>query len=263
MKHALSALVLAGALVAGASAQSAPPTVDPVALLAQIDAQRALPDMNFELTITAFQGDKPVDSNGLWGWVKQTPTGNKTLLAFTEPASVKGRKMLMDGPTVYLLFPKTRNPLRLSPLQVLLGQSSNGDVARTGFSQEYDPRSLSSETPAGGTSSTGPCWVFELASKAGHEGATYRRVKLWVEKAGLRPVAADFYGSGDSLLKHAVYADWRPVGDKIIAFRLEISDGADPAKRTVLQYQKVGRQALGDSVFRRDYLEGWSPEAPK
>jgi len=251
MKILISGL-LALTLTTSLIAQDAPQ------LLAQIDARRSIPDMDFELAITAYQGDKQLDSNALWGWVKQTPDGNKTLLAFTEPASVKGRKMLMDGPTVYLLFPKTRNPIRLSPLQVLLGQSSNGDVARTGFAQEYDPKALDTAAVDGVE-----CWVFDLTAKKGHEGSSYRRVKLWVEKAGLRPVAADFYGSGEALLKHAAYGDWRAVGDKTLAFKLDITDGTDPAKHTVLQYRRVGRQVLSDSAFRRDYLEGWSPEAPK
>lgn len=231
---------------------------DASALLAQVDAQRSIPDMDFELVITSYQNDQQLDSNSLWGWVKQTSEGNKTLLMFTSPASVKGRKMLMDGPTVYLLFPKTRNPIRLSPLQVLLGQSSNGDVARTGFALEYDTKTLGSETLNGVA-----CWAFDLTAKVGHEGSAYRRVKLWAEKAGLRPVTADFYGSGDTLLKHAVYRDWRSVGDRTLAYQLDITDGTDPTKHTVLQYSRVGRQVLADSTFRRDYLEGWSPEAPK
>ena len=244
--------LLALALASGLAAQDAPK------LLAQIDAQRSISDMDFELVITSYQGDKELDNNALWGWVKQTTDGNKTLLAFTQPASVKGRKMLMDGPTVYLLFPKTRNPIRLSPLQVLLGQSSNGDVARTGFSQEYDPTSLGSATVDGAD-----CWVFDLAAKSGHQSSSYHRVKLWVEKAGLKPLSADFYGSGDTILKHARYGDWRAVGDKSLAFKLDIADGTDAAKHTVLQYQRVGRQKVADAAFSRSYLEGWSPEAPQ
>jgi len=251
MKWFLGAL---GALILTAAAQAQ----DAQALLVHIDAQRSLSDMDFELVITSYQGDKALDANTLWGWVKQTAEGNKTLLMFTEPASVKGRKMLMDSPTVYLLFPKTRNPLRLSPLQVLLGQSSNGDVARTGFAQEYAPRSLTTEDRSGV-----PCWAFDLVAKGGHESSTYRRVKLWVEKSGLKPWVADFYGSGDTVLKHVEYKDWRPVGDKVLSFELDITDGADPTKHTVLQYTRVGRQALPESQFRRDYLEGWSPEEPK
>ena len=233
-------------------------TPDPVKLLAQVDERRFVPDMNFVLTLTAYRDAQVLEENTLWGWVKSDAQGTKALLAFVEPASIKGRKMLMDAPTVYLLFPKTRNPIRLSPLQVLVGQSSNGDVARASFSQDYNALGLTSGETEGRA-----CWVFELEAKAERQGSTYRKVTLWVEKQTLHPLAADFYGTGEQRLKHAQYSDFRAVGDKSVAFRLEIFDGTDAAKQTVLQYSKVGRQALPPGAFRRDYLEGWTPEAPK
>jgi len=240
------------------AAVTAEPIPDPTELLTKVDQRRFVPDMDFTLTLTAYKDSQVVEESALWGWVKADPQGTKALLAFVEPASTKGRKMLMDGPTVYLLFPKTRNPIRLSPLQVLVGQSSNGDVARASFSQDYDAQGLTSEEREGK-----PCWVFALAAKADRQGSAYRKVSLWVEKETLRPVAADFFGTGEQKLKHATYGDFRTVGDKTVAFRLDIGDGADPAKHTVLQYGKVGRQALPNGAFRRDYLEGWTPEMPQ
>lgn len=236
------------------AAQSAP---DATNLLAQADDRRFVPDMNFTLTITATKDGQPVEQSTLWGWVKAGVEGSKALLAFTEPASSRGRKMLMDGPSVYLLFPKTRNPIRLSPLQVLVGQSSNGDVARTGFSQDYDVAELRTEYRG-----QKACWVFDLTAKANRTN-TYRAVTLWVEKEGMRLVAADFFASGDQLLKHAEYGDYRPVAGKAVPFRLDITDGADPTKKTVMQYEKIGTRPLPSGAFRKDYLEAWTPEAPQ
>lgn len=230
---------------------------DPTTLLAQVDEKRFVADMNFTLTITATKDGQTVDQSTLWGWIKAGPDGSKALLAFTEPASTRGRKMLMDGPSVYLLFPKTRNPIRLSPLQVLVGQSSNGDVARTGFSQDYDVASLKAEQRGGQ-----PVWTFDLVAKPTRSN-TYRRITLWVEAEGLKLVAADFFASGDQVLKHAEYGDYRLVGPKSVPFRLDITDGADPTKKTVMQYDKVGNRPLAAGAFRKDYLEGWTPEAPQ
>ena len=92
----------------------------PAELLARVDAQRYVPDLSFVLQMTSFDGDKQVESNTLWGFVKGVGTVNRSLVAFADPVSVKGRKMLLDGNIVYLLFPKTTNPIRLSPLQVLM-----------------------------------------------------------------------------------------------------------------------------------------------
>jgi len=227
-------------------------------LLASIDSRREIPDMSFELRITSFEAGRQKDFNVLWGFVKTSAADNKVLVSFEEPASVKGRKMLMDGNIVYYLFPRTRNPIRLSPLQVLLGETSNGDVARTGFSKDYDVRELS-EADREGT----PCYLFALDAKESKKDATYRSVKLWVEKASLRPQYAEFFAADGKLLKRAFYKDYREAEGKDLPFLLDIYDGDDPQKHTTMAYTKIGRKPVPDTVFRRDYLEAWTPEPPR
>jgi hypothetical protein len=246
-------MVIALALAAAALAHAE----SPEELLARVDAGRYIPDMSFVLQMTSFDGEKQVDSNTLWGFVKGLGAQNKSLLAFAEPASVRGRKMLMDGNIVYLLFPKTTNPIRLSPLEIMLGQASNGDVVRTGFSQDYDVASLS-EAPRAGTD----CYVFSLAVKPSRKDATYKKVTRWVEKSSLRSVYAEF-SSADRLLKQATYSDYRRALDKDIPFTVDIHDGENPQKHTAMTYLKVGRNQVADTVFRRDYLQSWTPEQPR
>ena len=229
----------------------------PEELLARVDQQRSIPDLSFVMQMTSFDGDKQVDSNTLWGFIKGIGSENKSLIAFAEPASVRGRRMLMDGNIVYLLFPKTTNPIRLSPLQVLLGQASNGDVVRTGFSQDYDVTSLT-ETDRNGVH----CYLFSLAVKESRKDVSYRKVTLWVEKESLRPLYAEF-STGDKLLKQATYADYRPALGKDLPFSVDIHDGDSPQKHTVMTYMKVGQKTVPDTVFRRDYLQSWVPEQPR
>ena len=229
----------------------------PSELLTQVDARRYVPNLSFVMQMTSFEGDKQVDANTLWGFIKGTGTQNRSLISFADPASVKGRKMLMDGNVVYLLFPRTTNPIRLSPLQVLLGQASNGDVVRTGFSQDYDVTSLV-ETDRSGVA----CYLFTLTVKETSKDASYRKVLLWVEKESLHPVYAEF-STGDKLLKQATYADYRTVMGKDLAFSVDIHDGDNPQKHTVMTYEKVGQKEVADTVFRRDYLPSWVPEQPR
>jgi len=239
------------AAAAGAFAES------PSEMLAQVDARRYIPNLSFVMQMTSFDGDKQVDTNTLWGFIKGTGTRNRSLLSFAGPASVKGRKMLMDGNVVYLLFPRTTNPIRLSPLQVLLGQASNGDVVRTGFSQDYDVSSLA-EAEHGGVA----CYLFTLTVKETSKDASYQKVLLWVEKQSLRPVYAEF-STGDKLLKQATYSDYQSVMGKDLAFTMDIHDGDNPQKHTVMTYEKVGQKQVADTVFRRDYLPSWVPEQPR
>ena len=229
----------------------------PQELLARVDAARYVPDLSFILQMTSFEGDKQVDSNTLWGFVKGVGSENKSLISFADPASVRGRKMLMDGSIVYLLFPKTTNPIRLSPLQILIGQASNGDVVRTGFSQDYDVAAFT-ET----TRNDLPCWLFSLTVKESRKDATYKKVQLWVEKDTLHIAYAEF-SSGDRVLKQATYQDYRKALDKDIPFVTDIHDGENPQKHTVMAYVKLGRKTVAETVFRRDYLQSWTPEQPR
>ena len=246
------------ALVAGCAAMAASAWAEtPEELLARIDANRGVTDMSFVLQMTSYQGEKQVDSNTLWGFVKGAGSDNRSLIAFAEPATVRGRKMLMDGTIVYLLFPKTTNPIRLSPLQILLGEASNGDVVRTGFAQDYDVASLTETTREGVA-----CYLFDLTVKHSRKDATYRKVKLWVEKETLHVAYAEF-SSGDRLLKMATYSDYRRALDSDIPFTVDIHDGENPQKHTVMTYVKLGRKAVADTVFHRDYLQSWTPEQPR
>ena len=122
---------------------------------------------------------------------------------FTEPASDRGRKMLVDGDAVYLLFVRTTNPIRLSPLEVLTGQASDGDVVRT-FARDYDVESMTEETRDGT-----PAYHFSLSARQSVGDTSYQRVQLWVEKSSLRLLYAEFYAASGVLLKKAYYRDYR------------------------------------------------------
>jgi outer membrane lipoprotein-sorting protein len=246
-------MIAALAILTAATAQAE----SPQQLLERIDAGRYIPDLSFVLQMTSFEGGKQVDSNTLWGFVRGIGGDNKSLIAFADPASVRGRKMLMDGNIVYLLFPKTTNPIRLSPLQILMGEASNGDVVRTGFAQDYDVATLD-ETQRDGAA----CYFFSLTVKESRKDATYKKVQLWVEKDSLHVVYAEF-SSGDRLLKKAAYSDYRKSLDRDIPYTVDIHDGNDPQKHTVMSYVKLGRKQVPETVFRRDYLQSWTPEQPR
>jgi outer membrane lipoprotein-sorting protein len=251
----LAALVLG--IAAAAQTAAAAYAESPQELLARIDAGRDIPDLSFVLQMTSFDGEKQLDSNTLWGFVRGLGGDNKSLIAFAEPASVRGRKMLMDGNIVYLLFPKTTNPIRLSPLQILMGEASNGDVVRTGFAQDYDVVSLADVQRDGAD-----CWLFSLAVKESRKDATYKKVQLWVNKQTLHVAYAEF-STGDRLLKKATYSDYRRALERDIPFTVDIHDGENPQKHTVMTYLKIGRKPVSETVFRRDYLQSWTPEQPK
>ena len=62
--------------------------------------------------------------------------------------------MLRDAMWIYM--PTASRPIRISPLQRLMGQASNGDVARTNFATDYDAKSVTED---------GDAFVLDLVAK--------------------------------------------------------------------------------------------------
>ncbi len=231
-----------------------PTPQDPQDLLWRIDKARNILDLRCEVTLTSYQNGKIQEHETLEVQVKTSRQENKTLVWFASPASVKGRRMLMAGNTVYLLFPATSNPIRLSPLQVLVGEASNGDVARTGFAQEFQVRQLQKVTYEGQA-----CWLFHLSAKQDRQTGTYAEARLWVSQKNLHPLKAEFLTASGELLKTGVYEDWKAIDGKQFPCRLVITDAQDPSKHTVLTYSRVSSHPVPESLFQRVVLSSWYP----
>ncbi len=252
MKRIILALIpLALTAAAGAGAQS------PADILARSDANRTIDDMSFQVRLTAYDGSKAIDEKTLWGYLKVGQDHSRVLMYFAEPASDRGRKLLVDGDAVYLLFVRTTNPIRLSPLEVLTGQASDGDVVRT-FAKDYDVEAFE-ET----TLDQKPVYHFSLIAKAASGDASYKRVNLWVERSTLRLLYAEFFAASGALLKKAYYRDYREAQGKDVPFTVEIFSGEDASKRTVMAFDKIGRKSVPDTAFRRSYLPFWDPQVPR
>jgi len=229
----------------------------PEGILAQSDAQRTINDMSFEVRLSAYDGSQVTDTKTLWGSLKIGADHNRILMYFVDPASDRGRKLLVDGDAVYLLFVRTTNPIRLSPLEVLTGQASNGDVVRT-FARDYDVESMTDATLAGAQA-----YHFSLAAKQSVGDTSYKRVQLWVEKSSLRLLYAEFHAASGALLKKAFYKDYREATGKDVPFSVEVFAGDDASKRTVMTFDKVGRKAVPETEFTRSFLSLWNPEQPE
>lgn len=97
----------------------------------------------------------------------------------------KGRAVLVLGDDMWLLLATAKRPIKVSPQQRMMGPASGGDLARTRFAADYEPRALAEESLDGV-----PCWRLELEAK--RPAISFRRARLWVAKAGERPLKAEF-----------------------------------------------------------------------
>ncbi|MFW6364959.1 MAG: outer membrane lipoprotein-sorting protein [Spirochaetota bacterium] len=173
---------------------------------------------------------------------------SNSLVRFFGPGREKGRIMLMSGNNVWLYIPDTRNPIRLTPQQRLIGQASNGDVARTNYSEDYTAAMAGSETVDGRI-----CHVLKLTAK--ENSTTYQHIEYFVEKSTNMPVKARFFAKSGKLLKTGHFRNPKTFHGRSILTELFLTDELRKDERTIIQVSEISRESLPAVYFNKNYLE--------
>jgi outer membrane lipoprotein-sorting protein len=174
--------------------------------------------------------------------------GNDNTIVMTlEPASERGQILLMKGRDLWMFLPRVSQPVRLSLAQRLIGQVSNGDIARANFAGDYKAKLLGSEK-------LGNEMAYLLDLVAVDRSVTYQRVRYWVSQATLRPLKAEFYSLSDRLLKSCEYRDYKQLSGKVRPTRLIMTDALNKGEQSLLDYSAMKPRELPDHVFTKEYL---------
>jgi outer membrane lipoprotein-sorting protein len=203
-------------------------------LLSKVDAARnALESfvVDVDLTSTTPNGHSESSKFRVYG-----KGSDRSVVEFTAPQTEKGKYLLMLRDAMWIYMPSASRPIRISPLQRLMGQASNGDVARTSFDVDYTQQAVAED---------GDAYVLDLAAK--DPSIAYNRVRLWVDKNTYAPRRADFYVVSGKLIKRATYH-----GESI-----EIDDLLRPGNRTVMRYSNRAARDNPDRMFTKDALGKW------
>ena len=175
--------------------------------------------------------------------------GNEnTVVQITEPAAERGQIMLMKGRDLWIFMPSISQPVRLALAQRLTGQVANGDLARSNFSGDYNPKILRTDTIGGE-----PYYVMELT--AVDRGVTYQKVIYWVKQSNFWPHRAEFFSLSNRLLKTARYENFQTMLGKTRPTRLVMEDALRKGEESVLEYSGMKLRDLPDRVFTKDYLQ--------
>jgi outer membrane lipoprotein-sorting protein len=227
---------------AARSGRSAP---DAEKLLAQSDLSRNGWDSYEVVTVIRNYIDGELKEEGSFGtYIKGD---DRTLVKFLN-VDVRGQYLLMLEDAMWIYMPNTRKPIRITPLQRLLGNASNGDVARTRYAGDYRA-SLKAEETVGGVE----CYVLDLAAQ--REGATYNRVELWVRKEDARPRKAEIYLSSGKHYKTIFYDTFSTVHDRILLTQMTIFDRLREGSKTIMTFSGYTPKEIPDKYFNKDYLE--------
>ncbi len=230
------AFLIAYAVVGHAAS---PDTPDAAALLKRSDAFRnGWPSYSLHVKITNYESDKS-DEEELYQ-VSQKGT-DKTYVEFMSPRD-KGRHLLMLGDDMWIYLPDTSRPVRITPLERLSGDASNGDIARTNYSVDYSAVYVRTEKVG-----VQACYVLSLDAK--RKGATYQRILYWLRVEDARPVRAEFYLTSGKRIKSATFDEYAPFGGKLLLRRLTLYDEIRHNSHSVLEYSGAAPRELPDKLF--------------
>ncbi|MBX3040951.1 MAG: outer membrane lipoprotein-sorting protein [Bdellovibrionaceae bacterium] len=162
---------------------------------------------------------------------------DKTLIVAKEPARDRGRNMLMLDRDFHAYVPNLKRAMKLSLSQKLQGQVANGDISRTRWAGDYEPK-LEKETPD----------ERQLILKGIKPNLTYAWVRLWLAKKDSRPLRAEFLGlNGKTVLKKAFFEDYKTLAGALRPATLKISDTAGATSYVRIETMTV--KDLSDSFF--------------
>ena len=202
-------------------------------LLKDADHYRMSADnLQVDTQITVFNTDGSQDKERRYTVFAQS--GRKSLVLMQSPVE-KGQKVLMLADDFWLLMPNTQRPMRITPMQKLLGDASTGDIATMSWAGDYTGSVVGDE----------PCQpdskavCLHLSLQANRKGVTYQRIELWIGKKHHEPVRADLFVQSDKLAKQARFVMDKPVAPTIVS-EMVLVDQLSNKKETHIKY--LGRK---------------------
>lgn len=201
-------------------------------------------DFSVDLTIITRRNGK----ENTYMYKVSVKDGTKSLVRFIYPASEKGKIMLMEENDIWMYFPTTNKPIRLSPQQRLIGDVSNGDVARVTYSIDYFVSTMTIVKVNSKITRR-----LELLPKT--KAAAYGKIILYVEEETYRPYKAQFYSMFGKLLKTAYYRDYKEILGRDRPTELIIHDEIQKNRLSIMRYSNFGKETLPATCFSKEYLK--------
>jgi outer membrane lipoprotein-sorting protein len=171
---------------------------------------------------------------------------------YVEPPRDAGKRVLLDGRSLWFFDPASKTSVRISPQQRLIGQAAIGDVLTVNLVVDYNASLLGTEKVTDATRTDRQCWHLDL--KAANDRAIYNRVEYWVEQDTFYPVKGKLFSDSGRLLK-IVY--FRNFANRLGAVRPSeeiIIDAIDTSLATTATFGDENFQDVPDVWFQRDFL---------
>jgi len=172
--------------------------------------------------------------------------GRKSLVLFNSAAE-RGQKALQLDDRFYLLLPKSRHPVRISPMQKLLGEAAVGDISNMTWKEDYQGTVVANNMLIDGYSSV------QLDLQASRSGVTYARIELWLKADDFRPLLAKLYLQSGRIAKTVQYQSGKLDGREVI-ISMRMQDKIQKNKLTLVQYRSITAHETPEAWFNPQRL---------
>lgn len=171
--------------------------------------------------------------------------GKESLVVF-KSKSEEGQKMLMLEDNYWLIMPKSRHPIRITPMQKLLGDASIGDIATLLWSTHYNATFIATQEIDDQMTN-----LLELEAKT--SGSSYQRIELWLNQHTNFPIKAKMYLRSGKLAKVAKFISGT-IDNETRVTEMQLTDQIQISKMTVIEYQKIEEIELENKYYNPTFL---------
>ena len=215
-----------------------------ISLIQKIDAFR-MPynEVLISTQITAYKNGKVDDTALFDAYI----TGNDKSLVVQKQGKNRDMKILYNKEKMWVQLPSAHKPIRITPIQRLIGQASNGDVARASYGTDYNAVEVRKEVY-----NKVQCRVINLTARK--KSATYHKILLWVRASDYRPVKAEFYLVSGKHFKTAIYESYTKIEGRSVVQRMCVLDVVRKNRSTTFEYVKIEKKSIPKKYYNKNYL---------
>jgi hypothetical protein len=217
---------------------------DSDSLIQRIDAYRVPFEQFYIRTRLTAYIDEKVDETAVYDAYMD---GVEKSLVIQKEGMNRDMMILYSEEKLWLHLPGSRRPIRITPIQRLMGQASNGDIARVSYGEDYRAESKGMVTVQ-----DIPCLQILLTVQK--KSATYPRIVLYVRQKDCRPVEAEFYLLSGKHYKTATYDRYGISNGKILLEKMTIYDEVRKGRRTIFEYEGIREKKIAVKYFNKNYL---------
>ena len=179
----------------------------------------------------------------------------KALVASSGPRTESGKLLLLESNDMWVYFPGTSNPIKITPLQRLSGSVSLVDITKLNWSTDYHIDSF--QTVSIGNLNETESYL--LTMQAVSDQIPYQKINLWIGKKDFHPLKADVYLASGKLFKSLVFEGFAVVAGKEICTVIEYIDHFNKGRKSVIKFSRIKEfKNIPENYFLKDNLRALS-----